>query len=189
MLTIRNLVSIAATDQSCSHWAGQLIQRGRSAGRDRPQRSLVGIQTALIRTRNRHSQTGNARSKNSGHPTGRKKRCLVTGESLGSMGDPITVTLKAKAVRVCCEACVAAVKRSPDRYLRKVAAEFARSVVAPRPAPQRQNISPSAALPPDADSLSRDRGRAGYDGGADFGHRGRPDDLRLLSQLRGNRQT
>ena len=104
------------------------------------------IQTALIRTRNRHSQTGNARSKNRGHPTGRKKRCLVTGESLGSMGDPITVTLKAKTVRVCCEACVAAVKRSPDRYLRKVAAEFARSVVAPRPAPQRQNISPSAAL-------------------------------------------
>jgi YHS domain-containing protein len=48
---------------------------------------------------------------------GGQKRCPVTGEELGSMGPPISVTVRGKTIWVCCKACVAAVQRNPDKYL------------------------------------------------------------------------
>jgi hypothetical protein len=56
---------------------------------------------------------------------GGQKTCPVTDEELGSMGPPIPVGAKGQTVYVCCEGCVAAVRRNPDKYLAKVAAERA----------------------------------------------------------------
>lgn len=56
-----------------------------------------------------------------------QQTCPVTGEPLGSMGPPILVGLGAKSVQVCCQGCVAAVKKNPDKYLKIVAAELAQS--------------------------------------------------------------
>ena len=72
---------------------------------------------------------GNARF--NGPPTGISRRgsqptqprptaqtiCPVTGEKLGSMGPPIPVNVKGRTVYVCCEGCVNALRRNPDKYL------------------------------------------------------------------------
>jgi YHS domain-containing protein len=50
--------------------------------------------------------------------------CPVTDEALGSMGEPIVVRLGERTIYVCCQACVNAVKRNPQRYLLKVDAEL-----------------------------------------------------------------
>ncbi|MBS1985661.1 MAG: hypothetical protein JST16_15995 [Bdellovibrionales bacterium] len=51
---------------------------------------------------------------------GGQKTCPVTGEALGSMGDPIAVPVQDHTVWVCCEGCVAAVKEDPEKYLQQV---------------------------------------------------------------------
>lgn len=43
--------------------------------------------------------------------------CPVTGAELGSMGEPVDVTIGGRRVRVCCPECVATVKADPDKYL------------------------------------------------------------------------
>lgn len=48
----------------------------------------------------------------------RQRTCPVTKEPLGSMGKPIRVSVGGQSIFVCCEGCVAAVKRNPDKYLR-----------------------------------------------------------------------
>ncbi len=47
-------------------------------------------------------------------------------EPLGAMGDPIPVTVKGQTIYVCCQGCVAKVRRDPEKYLRKVEAEKAK---------------------------------------------------------------
>lgn len=49
-----------------------------------------------------------------------QRLCPVTGEELGSMGRPIPVTVLGRTIYVCCEACVAPVRRDPEKYLRRV---------------------------------------------------------------------
>lgn len=43
--------------------------------------------------------------------------CPVTREKLGSMGPPIPVQVKGQTVYVCCEGCVNALRRNPEKYL------------------------------------------------------------------------
>ncbi len=70
-----------------------------------------------------------------------QRLCPVTGEELGSMGPPIPVTVSGRTIQVCCEACVAAVRRDPAKYFRRVADEIGsvsnqpgfNSSVGPRP--------------------------------------------------------
>ena len=61
-----------------------------------------------------------------GVPYGGQKKCPVTGEDLGSMGDPIPVTVKGQTVYVCCRGCAAKAQRDPDKTLAAVAADLAR---------------------------------------------------------------
>jgi hypothetical protein len=56
-----------------------------------------------------------------------QQTCPVTGERLGSMGSPISVTVGGKTIQVCCQGCVAAVEKNPDRYLKIAANERALS--------------------------------------------------------------
>jgi hypothetical protein len=56
-----------------------------------------------------------------------QQTCPVTGEKLGSMGPPIPVTVAGKSIRVCCDSCVAAVKKNPNKYLKIVDDELALS--------------------------------------------------------------
>ena len=45
--------------------------------------------------------------------------CPVSGEKLGSMGDPITVQVKGQTVKLCCEGCKSKLLADPDKYLAK----------------------------------------------------------------------
>lgn len=46
-----------------------------------------------------------------------QQTCPVTGETLGSMGHPVAVVVDGESIQVCCDGCVAAVRKNPDKYL------------------------------------------------------------------------
>lgn len=58
-------------------------------------------------------------------PYGGQKLCPVTGDELGSMGEPIPVSVRGQTIWVCCRGCVAKVQRDPEKYLAKLRAERA----------------------------------------------------------------
>jgi YHS domain-containing protein len=43
--------------------------------------------------------------------------CPVSGQKLGSMGDPVVVQYEGREIRLCCAGCVRAFKANPARYL------------------------------------------------------------------------
>jgi membrane fusion protein, copper/silver efflux system len=49
-----------------------------------------------------------------------QKLCPVTDNPLGSMGVPPKITVRGRAVFLCCKACAAAVEADPDTYLAKL---------------------------------------------------------------------
>lgn len=46
--------------------------------------------------------------------------CVVSGEKLGSMGDPVVLKHEGREVRLCCAGCVAKFKQDPAKYLKKL---------------------------------------------------------------------
>lgn len=46
-----------------------------------------------------------------------QKTCPVTAAPLGSMGKPIRVTVANRSIFVCCNSCINAVKKNPEKYL------------------------------------------------------------------------
>jgi YHS domain-containing protein len=46
--------------------------------------------------------------------------CVVSGEPLGSMGDPVVVKHEGREVKLCCEGCVDSFKKDPEKYLKKI---------------------------------------------------------------------
>ena len=48
------------------------------------------------------------------------KTCLVSGEELGSMGEPYKLTYKGQEVKLCCKGCEKDFQKDPDKYLAKV---------------------------------------------------------------------
>jgi YHS domain-containing protein len=46
--------------------------------------------------------------------------CVVSGEELGSMGDPIVYDHEGTTVKFCCKACIKDFKKDPDTYLAKL---------------------------------------------------------------------
>ena len=49
-----------------------------------------------------------------------QESCPVTGKKLGSMGTPVRVVAKNRAVFLCCEGCTGAIQGDPDKYLAKL---------------------------------------------------------------------
>ena len=46
--------------------------------------------------------------------------CVVSGEKLGSMGDPIVIKHEGTEVRFCCKSCIKKFKKDPAKYLSKL---------------------------------------------------------------------
>lgn len=69
----------------------------------------------------------------------RQRTCPVTQAPLGSMGRPTRVTVSGRSVYVCCDSCIDALRRNPDRYL------SARST---QPRDLSRSIGPSYPEPP-----------------------------------------
>lgn len=49
--------------------------------------------------------------------------CVVSGEKLGSMGEPYVITHEGTEVRFCCDSCLPEFKENPDKYLAKLKPE------------------------------------------------------------------
>lgn len=60
-----------------------------------------------------------ASSKADGYPI---DVCILSGEKLGSMGDPIVMNHEGTEVRLCCAGCVDEFKKNPAKYVAKLAA-------------------------------------------------------------------
>jgi YHS domain-containing protein len=50
----------------------------------------------------------------------KQKICPVSGEALGSMGAPLKVDVKGRAVFICCDGCREQLLAKPDEYLAKI---------------------------------------------------------------------
>lgn len=48
------------------------------------------------------------------------KTCIVSGESLGSMGKPVTKVYKDQEVKFCCKSCIKKFDKNPEKYLSKL---------------------------------------------------------------------
>jgi YHS domain-containing protein len=46
--------------------------------------------------------------------------CPVSGEALGSMGEPVDYVYSNRLVRLCCQGCLRSLKKDPDKYLGKL---------------------------------------------------------------------
>ncbi|MBU1935768.1 hypothetical protein KKG05_00085 [bacterium] len=46
--------------------------------------------------------------------------CVVTGEKLGSMGEPVDYIYNNQLVRFCCGGCIKTFEKNPDEYLKKL---------------------------------------------------------------------
>ncbi|MCB1061167.1 MAG: hypothetical protein KDB65_13165 [Calditrichaeota bacterium] len=56
------------------------------------------------------------------------KTCVVSGETLGEMGDPYPYMYKNQLVEFCCQNCVSTFEKDPDKYLSMIYAAHAKSV-------------------------------------------------------------
>ncbi|MCB1061607.1 MAG: hypothetical protein KDN20_01650 [Verrucomicrobiae bacterium] len=52
--------------------------------------------------------------------------CIVSGEKLGSMGDPITIQHEGVTVKFCCDGCIDDFKEAPEKYLPKLTQAMAK---------------------------------------------------------------
>lgn len=48
------------------------------------------------------------------------KTCAVSGEKLGSMGDPYSFVHEGREVKLCCKGCLKDFKKDPAKHLKKV---------------------------------------------------------------------
>lgn len=48
--------------------------------------------------------------------------CVVSGESLGDMGEPFVITYEGQEVRFCCKGCKKDFLKEPEKYLAKLKA-------------------------------------------------------------------
>lgn len=64
------------------------------------------------------------------------KTCVISGEELGSMGEPTDIVVANRLVRFCCEGCIGDFHRNPREHLAKIdAAVKAAAPAAEAPAP------------------------------------------------------
>lgn len=48
------------------------------------------------------------------------KTCIVTDNTLGSMGDERRIVHSGQEIKFCCKPCIAKFKKNPDKYLPKI---------------------------------------------------------------------
>ena len=46
--------------------------------------------------------------------------CIVSGEKLGSMGEPVTYVYEGQEIRFCCAGCIPRFEKDPEKYMKKL---------------------------------------------------------------------
>ncbi len=57
--------------------------------------------------------------------------CIVSGEELGSMGDPVTYKYNGREITFCCKSCVKQFEANPTGYLARLDSALAGQITAP----------------------------------------------------------
>jgi YHS domain-containing protein len=57
--------------------------------------------------------------------------CIVSGEKLGEMGEPVTYNYKGRTIKFCCNHCVETFEKSPEMYIAKIDSAAAGLLKAP----------------------------------------------------------
>lgn len=60
--------------------------------------------------------------------------CAVSGQKLGSMGEPVMVKIEGREVRLCCAHCEEDLRKEPQKHLAKLDAAAGDSTTKPAPA-------------------------------------------------------
>lgn len=71
--------------------------------------------------------------------------CPVSGEKLGSMGDPLVLAYDGREVRLCCKGCVRSFEKDPDKYWAEIDQRIAK---------QQQSVYPLQTCPVSGESLT-----------------------------------
>jgi YHS domain-containing protein len=48
------------------------------------------------------------------------KNCIVSGDKLGEMGDPIVYKYKDREIKFCCKGCIKDFNKEPAKYIKKI---------------------------------------------------------------------
>jgi len=51
------------------------------------------------------------------------EKCIVSGEALGSMGEPTVLTHNGQEIKLCCSDCVEGFNKDPEKYLAALSAD------------------------------------------------------------------
>ena len=85
---------------------------------------LTGLTTGTLSVRadetNKAAQTEQKDAKAKPYPL---EKCIVSGEKLGEMGKPVTLTYKGQEMKFCCKDCVKDFKKDPEKFIKKLAEE------------------------------------------------------------------
>jgi len=57
--------------------------------------------------------------------------CVVSGEKLGSMGEPVRLVHQGQEIKLCCKDCVKEFEANPEEYMLKIMTAEAATVEAP----------------------------------------------------------
>lgn len=49
------------------------------------------------------------------------KECLVSGEEIGSMGEPMRIVYEGQEIKFCCPSCEKDFEKDPKKYLKRIA--------------------------------------------------------------------
>ena len=53
------------------------------------------------------------------------KTCLLSGETLGEMGPPVTIVYEGREMKFCCNSCRAKFEKDPQKYMKELDAKTA----------------------------------------------------------------
>jgi YHS domain-containing protein len=48
------------------------------------------------------------------------KNCIVSGDKLGEMGDPVVYEYEGREIKFCCKSCIKDFKKEPAKYVKKI---------------------------------------------------------------------
>lgn len=80
--------------------------------------ALLAGAPALVRAADTNTPSSSATAEVKPYPL---KTCIVSGDKIGEMGKPVTLTYKGQEMKFCCKDCVKDFKKDPDKWIKKLA--------------------------------------------------------------------
>ena len=79
--------------------------------------ALLAVTPALVRAADTNTPGSSATADVKPYPL---KTCIVSGDKIGEMGKPVTLTYKGQEMKFCCKDCVKDFKKDPEKWIKKL---------------------------------------------------------------------